>query len=93
MMGNGQGMEPWHAAENRGGGCDMVVSDLGVPHLADRQVPSTIKMLSFTTPIILFTDWGQPFMPANDFLPHVDHLLSKPPRLQELRVVLSGLAT
>jgi hypothetical protein len=43
------------------------------------------------TPVILLTGWGQRLVAANDIPPHVDKVLSKPPRLSELRAALSEL--
>ena len=50
-------------------------------------------LMSLTTPVILLTGWGQRLMAANDIPPHVDKLLSKPPRLHELRAALSELVS
>ena len=57
-----------------------------------RKVASSIKALSNTTPVILLTGWGQRLIAANDIPAHVDKVLSKPPRLHELRAALTDLA-
>jgi hypothetical protein len=44
-------------------------------------------------PVILLTGWGQRLMAAKDIPPHVDKLLSKPPRLHELRAALAELVS
>ncbi len=43
------------------------------------------------TPVILLTGWGQRLIAANDIPAHVDKVLSKPPRLHELRAALAEL--
>jgi outer membrane receptor for ferrienterochelin and colicin len=50
--------------------------------------PATILPLYFTN---VLTGWGQRLIAANDIPPHVDKLLSKPPRLHELRAALAEL--
>jgi hypothetical protein len=41
--------------------------------------------------VLLLTGWGQRLIADNDIPPHVDRVLSKPPRLHELRAALAGL--
>jgi signal transduction histidine kinase len=72
---------------------DIVITDLGMPHVDGRKVASSIKERSATTPVILLTGWGQRLIAANDVPAHVDKVLSKPPRLHELRAALSELLT
>jgi CheY-like chemotaxis protein len=80
------GIDAFAAAQKRGEGHDIVITDLGMPYVDGRKVAASIK-----TPVILLTGWGQRLMAANDIPPHVDKLLSKPPRLSELRAGLSEL--
>ena len=70
---------------------DVVVTDLGMPHVDGRKVASAIKSISSTTPVILLTGWGQRLIAANDTPAHVDKVLSKPPRLAELRLAFGEL--
>jgi len=70
---------------------DIVITDLGMPHVDGRKVAASIKSLSQSTPIILLTGWGQRLIAANEVPEHVDRVLSKPPRLQELRMALAEL--
>ena len=67
----------------------VVITDLGMPYLDGRQVASTVKNLSPTTPIILLTGWGQRLVGEGEIPQHVDYVLSKPPKLRELREALS----
>jgi signal transduction histidine kinase/ActR/RegA family two-component response regulator len=85
------GIDSFAAAQKRGECFDIVVTDLGMPHVDGRKVASSIKMMSSTTPVILLTGWGQRLIAANDIPPHVDKLLSKPPRLHELRAAFAEL--
>jgi signal transduction histidine kinase/ActR/RegA family two-component response regulator len=85
------GIDAFAAAQQRGERVDLVITDLGMPHVDGRKVAASIKSLSAKTPVILLTGWGQRLMAAQDIPPHVDKLLSKPPRLQELRSALVEL--
>jgi signal transduction histidine kinase/ActR/RegA family two-component response regulator len=87
------GIDAFAAAQQRGESFDIVVTDLGMPHVDGRKVAYSIKALSPTTPVILLTGWGQRLTATNDIPPHVDKLLSKPPRLHELRAALSELVS
>ncbi|MGH8141957.1 MAG: ATP-binding protein [Steroidobacteraceae bacterium] len=85
------GIDAFAAAHQRGEGVDVVITDLGMPHVDGRKVASSVKQISPTTPVILLTGWGQRMIVANDTPAHVDRVLSKPPRLQELRAALAEL--
>jgi signal transduction histidine kinase len=87
------GIDAFAAAQKRGENLDIVITDLGMPHVDGRRVAQSVKTLSAKTPVILLTGWGQRLMAANDIPPHVDKVLSKPPRLNELRAALSELMT
>ncbi len=43
--------------------------------------------------MVLLTGWGQRLIAENDTPPHVDRILSKPPKLAELRAALAELTT
>ena len=87
------GIDAFAAAQKRGENLDIVITDLGMPYVDGRKVAQSIKTMSAKTPVILLTGWGQRLMAANDIPPHVDKVLSKPPRLNELRAALSELMT
>jgi signal transduction histidine kinase/ActR/RegA family two-component response regulator len=67
----------------------VVITDLGMPYVDGRKVASTIKELSPATPVILLTGWGQRLVVEGDVPPHVNRVLSKPPKLAELREALA----
>jgi FixJ family two-component response regulator len=64
------------------------MTDLGMPHIDGRQVAAFVKAASPSTPVILLTGWGHRLMTEGDLPAHVDILLSKPPKLRELREAL-----
>jgi CheY-like chemotaxis protein len=67
----------------------LVVTDLGMPYVDGRKVAHAVKALSPATPVLLLTGWGQRMAAENDIPPHVDKVLGKPPRLEELRMALA----
>jgi signal transduction histidine kinase len=85
------GIDAFRAARQRGDGFDVVITDLGMPYVDGRKVGAAIKGMSETTPVILLTGWGQRLIAANDTPAHIDRVLSKPPRLVELRAALAEL--
>jgi CheY-like chemotaxis protein/anti-sigma regulatory factor (Ser/Thr protein kinase) len=69
-----------------------VVTDLGMPNVDGRAVASVIKAAAPRTPVVLLTGWGHGLQ--GDKMPeYVDHVLSKPPRLADLRAVLADIAS
>jgi PAS domain S-box-containing protein len=85
------GIDAFVAANHNGDGFDAVITDLGMPYVDGRKVASTIKEASAATPIILLTGWGQRLAAEGDLPPHVDIVLSKPPKLREVRAALAQL--
>ena len=67
----------------------VVITDLGMPYVDGRQVASTVKDTSPSAPVILLTGWGQRLLAEGDVPPSVDRVLSKPPKLRELREALA----
>jgi signal transduction histidine kinase/ActR/RegA family two-component response regulator/HAMP domain-containing protein len=70
---------------------DIVVTDLGMPHVDGRKVAAAIKAASPRTPVVMLTGWGQRLVAENDVPAHVNRVLNKPPRLHELRATLAEL--
>jgi signal transduction histidine kinase len=68
---------------------DVVITDLGMPHLDGRAVARAIKRASARTPVILLTGWGRRLHAEEQPTPDIDQVLSKPPKLRELRAVLA----
>jgi CheY-like chemotaxis protein len=89
--GGQQGIDAFAAAHAAGNPFAIVVTDLGMPHIDGRKVAARIKELSASTPVVLLTGWGQRLVAENDIPPHVNRVLNKPPKLQELRATLAEL--
>jgi signal transduction histidine kinase/ActR/RegA family two-component response regulator len=79
------GIEAFMAAVGTSESFDLVITDLGMPYVDGRKVAATIKTASSSTPIILLTGWGRRLIDENETPANVDKVLSKPPRLQDLR--------
>ena len=85
------GIDAFKAAHDRGEVFAAVITDLGMPHVDGRQVAASVKGLSPSTPVLLLTGWGQGLLAEADMPAHVDVLLSKPPKLREIREALALL--
>ena len=85
-----QGIDAFDAAHASGLPFAAVVTDLGMPYVDGRQVALAIKRCSPATPVILLTGWGTQLLEDGTVPAHVDHVLSKPPKLRELRAALAG---
>src|SRR5882724_6081861 len=92
VAGGGQaGIDAFRSARQTSQPFDVVITDLGMPYVDGRQVVDSVRAATPDTPIIMLTGWGQHLLPDNERTPQVDRLLSKPPRLQELRTALAEL--
>ena len=90
---NGQaGIDAFVAAHANGATFDVVISDLGMPYVDGRQVAAAVKMHSPFIPVILLTGWGNQMLSDGEAPQHVDRVLSKPPKLRELRAALAEVA-
>jgi signal transduction histidine kinase/ActR/RegA family two-component response regulator len=90
MAGSGEAaIDAFSAAHARGAPFAVVITDLGMPHMDGRRVASTVKTISPSTPVILLTGWGQRLAGEGDALPPVNRVLSKPPKLREIREALA----
>jgi signal transduction histidine kinase/ActR/RegA family two-component response regulator len=91
--GGQKGIDTFAAALAHGTPFSIVITDLGMPYVDGRKVAASVKAASALTPVILLTGWGKRLLAENDIPAHVDRVLSKPPRLAELRAALAKLAT
>jgi signal transduction histidine kinase/CheY-like chemotaxis protein len=89
--GGQQAIDAFRAAQQRREPYSAVVTDLGMPYVDGRRVAAAVKEASPTTPVILLTGWGQRLMSDDDFPPNIDRVLTKPPKLRELRQTLAEL--
>ena len=69
----------------------MVITDLGMPHVDGREVARAVKAHGAGTAVILLTGWGQRLLTEHDTPEHVDAVLSKPPKLRDIRNTLARL--
>jgi PAS domain S-box-containing protein len=70
---------------------DAVITDLGMPYVDGRKVATRIRQMSAPVPIIMLTGWGHRLIATDDTPEHVDRVLSKPPKMAELRGALADL--
>jgi PAS domain S-box-containing protein len=86
------GLEMFRAARSRQETFDLVFTDLGMPHVDGCRVASAVKAESASTPVVLLTGWARRMMADGDIPPYVDHILSKPPDIGELRDIVASCA-
>jgi PAS domain S-box-containing protein len=83
------GIDAFHAAQQGGEALSLVITDLGMPHVDGRKVAAAVKAVSPSTPVILLTGWGHRLVAEGDIPDHADQLLSKPPKLSDLRKAIA----
>jgi PAS domain S-box-containing protein len=89
--GGSEGIDAFHRSQHDGRAFDLILTDLAMPHLDGYKVAAAVKRRSPSTCVMLLTGWGR--LLADERLPpNVDRILSKPPRLQELRGALAWAA-
>jgi CheY-like chemotaxis protein/anti-sigma regulatory factor (Ser/Thr protein kinase) len=86
--GGQEAIDVFQATADGGEPFAAVITDLGMPHVDGCRVASAVKLASPGTPVILLTGWGQKLIAEGNVPPHVDQVLSKPPKLRELREAL-----
>lgn len=89
--GGSSGVTAFRAARAGGTPFEVVITDLGMPYMDGREVAAIIKSESPDTPVIMLTGWGA-FM-EKQRSEGIDGVLSKPPRLRDLRAMLRDLVT
>jgi signal transduction histidine kinase/ActR/RegA family two-component response regulator len=86
------GIEAFIDAKKAGKAFRVVITDLGMPHVDGRAVAAAIHAAAPETAIILLTGWGQRLVASGDIPPGVSVVMTKPPKLAELRQWLAELA-
>jgi signal transduction histidine kinase/ActR/RegA family two-component response regulator len=89
--GGQKGIEAVAAARARGTPFDAVITDLGMPYVDGRKVAEAVGTTCPDTRVILLTGWGKRMISEDDIPPHVDRVLSKPPKVADLRSALADL--
>jgi signal transduction histidine kinase/ActR/RegA family two-component response regulator len=69
---------------------EVVITDLGMPHVDGRKLATAVKMADPQAVVLLLTGWGQRLIAESDIPTHVDYVLSKPAKLQDLRAALAN---
>jgi CheY-like chemotaxis protein len=87
--GGREGIEAFRQSFERNEPFSAVITDLGMPYVNGRQVAAAVKNLSPLTPVILLTGWGQRMVAEGDIPADTNRVLSKPPKLRELREALA----
>jgi PAS domain S-box-containing protein len=85
------GIDEFAAAIEAGKPFDIVITDLGMPYVDGRKVAARIRQLDPKVPIVMLTGWGHRLIATDDKPEHVDRVLSKPPKMPELRATLAEL--
>ena len=85
------GIDAFAAATKAGERFDAVITDLGMPYVDGRKVATRIRQLAGQVPIIMLTGWGHRLIATDDQPENVDRVLSKPPKMSELRMTLAEL--
>ncbi|HEV7609287.1 MAG TPA: ATP-binding protein [Steroidobacteraceae bacterium] len=83
------GIEMFLDAQKAGKPFPVVITDLGMPHIDGRAVAAAIKTAAPATSIIMLTGWGQRLVASGEKPEGVVAILSKPPKLSELRQCLA----
>jgi PAS domain S-box-containing protein len=83
------GIETFVESHAEGRPFPVVITDLGMPHVDGRKVASTIKGSVPETLVLMLTGWGRRLVAEGDVPSGVDQVLSKPPKLIELRAALA----
>jgi signal transduction histidine kinase/ActR/RegA family two-component response regulator len=86
------GIDAFLDAQKSGRPFPVVITDLGMPHVDGRAVAAAVHAAAPATVIIMLTGWGQRLVAAGDIPPGVTTVMSKPPKLAELRQLLAELA-
>ena len=85
------GIETFVESHAEGRPFPVVITDLGMPHVDGRKVASTIKGSVPDTLVLMLTGWGRRLVAEGDVPSGVDQVLSKPPKLIDLRAALARI--
>jgi CheY-like chemotaxis protein len=85
------GLDEFASALDGGKRFDIVITDLGMPYVDGRKVAAGVRQLDAQVPIIMLTGCGHRLIATDDRPEHVDRVLSKPPKMAELRATMTEL--
>jgi PAS domain S-box-containing protein len=86
--GGREGLDEFAAARGGPTPFDVVVTDLGMPHIDGLKVATGVKALESSLPVILLNGWGHPLIDEEGLPPNIDCVLGKPPKVRDLREAL-----
>jgi CheY-like chemotaxis protein len=86
--GGREGIDEFTSAHTGPTPFDVVITDLGMPHVDGLKVANGIKALASSLPVILLTGWGKRLIEDEGPPPNVDWVLGKPPKVRDLREAL-----
>lgn len=87
------GIDAFRASLATSSRIDVVITDLGMPQVDGRRVAEAVKTASPTTPVLMLTGWGKRLNEDDQLPVHVDMVLSKPPKIHEIRAALHQLCS
>jgi PAS domain S-box-containing protein len=83
------GIDAFMSSHDGGRPFPVVITDLGMPHVDGSKVAASIKATVPETFVIMLTGWGRRLVVEGERPLGVDIVLSKPPKITELRTALS----
>ena len=83
------GIDAFMSSHDAGKPFPVVITDLGMPHVDGSKVAASIKATVPETFVIMLTGWGRRLVVEGERPLGVDIVLSKPPKITELRTALS----
>jgi len=83
------GIDAFLASHAAGKPYPVVITDLGMPHVDGSKVAAAIKATLPSTIVLMLTGWGRRLIAEGEMPPGVDAVLSKPPKIAELRAALA----
>lgn len=89
--GGEKGIIAFRAVLAEGRPFDAVFTDLGMPHVDGRRVAAAIKEAAPYTPVLLLTGGAERYAVEGDKPLGIDCMLSKPPKVDEIRLALASL--
>jgi PAS domain S-box-containing protein len=84
------GIDAFLASHAAGAPYPVVITDLGMPHVDGSKVAATVKATLPATFVVMLTGWGRRLVVESEMPPGVDVVLSKPPKIAELRTTLAA---
>lgn len=86
------GIAAFAAARQEGRPFDLIITDLGMPHLDGRALAAAVRAAAPGTPVILLSGWGAQLDADAARAAGIARVLGKPPQLAELRAALAVVA-